>query len=381
MTAAARRYPAVRHWMIWGEPTKASNFQPLRDGPRTAPARPRPARPAHLRAHARSRLRRAQGGRPLQPRDRRQHVHGRHRLAAPLDPGAAAARAAGRRGWTCGATTRSPRAARCSPRTRSAAASPTSATSTRSRAGSTAPIRRKLKLFLSEISFPTDHENFEFNFWMTREKQAAWIADALRETRRWRRIYTFGYLGLYDDALRPDGLPGRARAARARRHAEAGVRGVQGRLTRVRASMRPTERSRALSESELAREHARAAARIQELEAERDELESRLQRVESSIIWQTAQALKRTYRRRLADRAGDRHIAAPRRRRISPPSRGRRGPRDDRRAAAVRRARGLADPPGALAAGAHHGLRARDRRDRDRPVRADRRRRHRRRPR
>ena len=41
---------------------------------------------------------------------------------------------------------------------------------------------------------------------MTREKQAEWVTDALRESRRWRRIYTFGYLGLYDDELRPDGL-------------------------------------------------------------------------------------------------------------------------------------------------------------------------------
>jgi hypothetical protein len=40
---------------------------------------------------------------------------------------------------------------------------------------------------------------------MTRELQASWITDALRETRRWPRIYTFGYLGLYDDALRADG--------------------------------------------------------------------------------------------------------------------------------------------------------------------------------
>ena len=30
LTAAARRYPAVRHWIIWGEPTKTQNFQPLR---------------------------------------------------------------------------------------------------------------------------------------------------------------------------------------------------------------------------------------------------------------------------------------------------------------------------------------------------------------
>src|SRR5215216_92468 len=30
VSAAARRYRAVRYWMIWGEPTKTENFQPLR---------------------------------------------------------------------------------------------------------------------------------------------------------------------------------------------------------------------------------------------------------------------------------------------------------------------------------------------------------------
>ena len=57
--------------------------------------------------------------------------------------------------------------------------------------------------------------------------------------------------------------------------------------------MRQTERRDALTEAEHAREHARASARIQQLEAERDALEARLKRVESSIIWQAAQALKR----------------------------------------------------------------------------------------
>ena len=52
---------------------------------------------------------------------------------------------------------------------------------------------------------PTDHANFEFNYWVTRATQARWIATALRITRRWKRIYTFGYLGLYDDPPRPDG--------------------------------------------------------------------------------------------------------------------------------------------------------------------------------
>lgn len=34
MTAASRRYPAVRHWMIWGEPTRSANFLPQRGAPR-----------------------------------------------------------------------------------------------------------------------------------------------------------------------------------------------------------------------------------------------------------------------------------------------------------------------------------------------------------
>jgi hypothetical protein len=29
VTAAAKRYPAVRHWMIWGEPTRRANYEPL----------------------------------------------------------------------------------------------------------------------------------------------------------------------------------------------------------------------------------------------------------------------------------------------------------------------------------------------------------------
>jgi hypothetical protein len=63
----------------------------------------------------------------------------------------------------------------------------------------------KMRLFLSEYSLPTDHENFEFNFHVSRELQAKWLTKALRTARCWSRIATFGYLGLYDDEPRPDG--------------------------------------------------------------------------------------------------------------------------------------------------------------------------------
>jgi hypothetical protein len=65
--------------------------------------------------------------------------------------------------------------------------------------------RRRTKLFLSELFWPTDHANHEFNFWVTRRTAASWLSDALRVTRRWSRIYTLGWLSLYDDAPTPEG--------------------------------------------------------------------------------------------------------------------------------------------------------------------------------
>jgi hypothetical protein len=39
VTAAAERYPQVRRWMIWGEPTREGNFQPMPANSRTGPRR------------------------------------------------------------------------------------------------------------------------------------------------------------------------------------------------------------------------------------------------------------------------------------------------------------------------------------------------------
>jgi hypothetical protein len=211
LTAAARRYPAVRHWIVWGEPTKATNFQPLRDD----------------------------RGRRLRGRG----LRGPQRYAQMLDRAYSALKSVRRSNRVIGGNsftvgTVSPRrwlqALRLPsgrpPRMDLYGHNPFSA---RRPVLSQPPLGRgfadfgdldtlvrwidrdlagakpgggKLRLFLSEVSFPTDHENFEFNFWMTRETQASWIADALRATRRWSRIATFGYLGLYDDPLRADGL-------------------------------------------------------------------------------------------------------------------------------------------------------------------------------
>ena len=95
---------------------------------------------------------------------------------------------------------------------------------------------RRIKLFISEFTVPTDHANHVFPFHVSRRTQAAWLGAALRITRRWPRIYTFGWLGLYDEA--PNGPGGRrgdetnCGPARLARPAQAGLRGLQAGLAR-----------------------------------------------------------------------------------------------------------------------------------------------------
>jgi hypothetical protein len=68
---------------------------------------------------------------------------------------------------------------------------------------------RPIRLYLSEFTTPSDHANHAFNFWVTREVQARWLAAALRITHRWSRIYTFGWFTLYDERPNgPNGAPG-----------------------------------------------------------------------------------------------------------------------------------------------------------------------------
>ena len=68
---------------------------------------------------------------------------------------------------------------------------------------------RRLRLFLSELSFPpTTRTTSSTSGSAGRSGPVA--VRRLRITRRWRRIYTLGYLGLYDDpprAGRPRGQP------------------------------------------------------------------------------------------------------------------------------------------------------------------------------
>lgn len=209
--AAARRYPSVRRWMIWGEPTRQPNFMPLTPARDTQPLTRRRARAPRRYARmldasygALKRVRRSniviggnsfttgdvsplnwiRGMRLPNGRRPRMDVYGhnpftlrRPDLANPLfRPGQPDFSDLDTLlGWL-------------------------------DRYGYRDRRGRKLKLFLSEWLVPTDHPNREFNFYVLRSVQADWVRAALKIVRRSPRITTLGWYSLLDDPPAPDGL-------------------------------------------------------------------------------------------------------------------------------------------------------------------------------
>jgi hypothetical protein len=208
--AASRRYPGVRYWMVWSEPSKGGNFQPLVEATR--------------------------GGQRLTAAQKR----GPRIYARMLDATYAALKRAGRRDLVIGGNTFTTgtiiplnfiRAMRLPsgrpPRFDLYGHNPFTL---RRPALRERPFRfgyadfsdldtlarwvdrylgrpgnRRPGLFLSEFTLPTDHPNHEFNFYVSQATQASWLASALRIARGWKRIHTLGWLSLYDDPPRPAG--------------------------------------------------------------------------------------------------------------------------------------------------------------------------------
>jgi hypothetical protein len=61
---------------------------------------------------------------------------------------------------------------------------------------------KKIPIFVSEYALQTDRDSEVFNFHVSRETQAKWLRQALRTVRRSKWIYSFGYFRLND--TRPD---------------------------------------------------------------------------------------------------------------------------------------------------------------------------------
>lgn len=196
--AAARRYPSVHLWMIWGEPTRPGNFHPI------------------TKALPGVRLDPAQQAAP-------------HIYARMLDAAYGALKGANRRNIVIGGSTyttglldplqwienlRLPDGR--PPRMDMYAHNPFSYKAPSFSVGfspfdevqfSDLPelahwidryLHPGLPLFLSEWTIPTAPDQ-EFDFWVDPSVAAQWITDALRLSRQWQRIYALGWVHVYDD--------------------------------------------------------------------------------------------------------------------------------------------------------------------------------------
>jgi len=215
--AAARRYPDVRHWMIYDEPSRQAVFMPLtperrRESQSRAPAQLTPAVRQGPRLYARvldaayvalKRVRRSNlviGGNTFVTGD-----------ISPLNF-IRAMRLPNGRPPRMDLYGHNPFTSR-----RPALSSPPLGYGFADFSDLDTLVRwvdrylelsnpRPLKLFLAEFTVSSDHPNYEFNFYVTRRTQASWLKAALRIARGWNRIYSLGWIGLYDDPPRPDGL-------------------------------------------------------------------------------------------------------------------------------------------------------------------------------
>ncbi len=198
--AASRRYPRVRHWMIWGEPSRKVNFRPLPRFECTGPRRyARMLDASYVQLKRQNRRNLVIGGNTfttgdVAPRQWIKCMAYRHRTRPRFD--------------LYGHNPFTRRRPNLHKRPLGFGYADFSDLDTLARWLDRYLGRRRghrIKLFLSEFTLPTDHANYEFNFWVDRSVQASWLRSALRITRRWSRIYSLGWLELYDEKARPKG--------------------------------------------------------------------------------------------------------------------------------------------------------------------------------
>lgn len=193
VVAAARRYPSVRHWMIWGEANRGVNFQPL---PLNSPRGPRAYAILLDRAYGVLKAERrsnvviggmswagadmypSQWVKAMRLPDRRpprldwygHNPYGRYypRLSGEPDP----------------------------PEFRDFSGLDTFVREVRRH---WAPRRIRPRLWLSEYTVCTDRPSWAFDFWVTRDAQARWLRAAYRIADRHGWIAGLGWWKLQDE--------------------------------------------------------------------------------------------------------------------------------------------------------------------------------------
>jgi hypothetical protein len=200
LTAAARRYKGVRHWMIWGEPNRDGAFKPL---PPNSPVGPRRyatlLRAGYRAIKAVSPRNIVIGGMTftygeVRPREWSRWMRLPNGKPAPLD-------------WY-GHNPFSLRfpILRYSPRPEAPGARDFSDLDTFHRelrdvyVGEYPQFRRRgPKLWLSEFTISSDRGNHAFNYYVSRRQQARWLTTAYRVANRTPYIAGLGWFNLMDE--------------------------------------------------------------------------------------------------------------------------------------------------------------------------------------
>lgn len=196
--AAARRYPSVHLWMIWGEPNRSPNFQPL-----TA-ATPGAALSAaqQVAPHIYARMLDAAYGALKNVSKQNLVIGGCTYTTGDIDT----------QQWIENLRLPNGRPPRMDMYAHNPFSwMPPDFSSPPSPDGevmfSDLPrlagwidryLHRGLPIFLSEWTIPTAADE-EFDFWVDPQVAADWITTALRLARQWKRIYALGWIHVYDD--------------------------------------------------------------------------------------------------------------------------------------------------------------------------------------
>jgi hypothetical protein len=210
-TAASLRYPGVRLWMIWGEPTRQPNFMPL---PVVAPPDKPLTRREQRAPQKYARMLDASYGALKAVSPENLVIGGNSYTTGDIGP----------LNWVRGMRLRDGRRPRMDmyghnpftlryPNLNRALFRPGNADFSDldalmrwlDRYGYRDTRGRRMRIFISEWTLPTDHFSHEFNFWMRRDVAARWLCNALGIVRAHRRLYTLGWHALYDDAPRRKG--------------------------------------------------------------------------------------------------------------------------------------------------------------------------------